>query len=100
MKVSTIALSTALLFLPHVVQANWLFLYGNPQNVDEGNGDQGCKAITNRAGTQFEWTRSWDSNCCVRLYRDSHCGQENGISCPDWTKIATQNVFGYEVTDC
>ena len=100
MKISTVAVSALLLVLPSCVNAGWLFIYGNPQNVDQGGSDQGCKAITNRAGTEFQWSRSFFSNCCIRLYRDSHCGQENGISCPDWTKIASQNVFGYRVTDC
>ena len=98
MKVSLLAVPI-LLVLPSV-HAGWLFQYGNPTSVDTGNGDQKCKSITNKAGTDFSWHRSFFSNCCIRLYRDSHCGQQDGISCPDWSKTASQNVFSYEVTDC
>jgi len=95
MKVSILLIAV----LP-AAQAGWLFSWGNPESVDTGSGNQQCKKITNRVGTEFSWHRSFFSNCCVRLYRDDHCGQQNGISCPDWTKVADQNVYSYKVTDC
>ena len=99
MKISLIVLPIVMAVMPSV-HAGWSFIYGNPKNVDSGKGNQGCKAITNRAGTEFKWDRSFFSDCCIHLYKDNHCGQQVGISCPDWSKTASQNLFSYRVTDC
>lgn len=99
MKISLIVFPAIMALMPSV-HAGWSFIYGSPKDVDSGDGDQGCKAITNKAGTDFQWHRSFWSNCCIHMYKDNHCGQQVGISCPDWSKTSSQNLYSYRVTDC
>lgn len=83
----------------------WTYTWRNSLSqatVASGTGNTGCKGISHAGGKEFSWDRGhwwWDS-CCISLYRDGSCGSRNGYSCDDWTKVSSEGISSYKVTDC
>jgi hypothetical protein len=92
---------TVLLALSPAVSA-WSFTYGpdGAQGVGSGSANQGCKGIYHPSGATFEWDRGFFEDCCIHLYGDGNCQAQVGLSCPDWEKTASQDLWSYKVTDC
>ena len=84
--------------------AGWTFTWRQPNgtpHVVTALEDKGCTVIDHGKGKEFDWTRSFESDCCIRLWTNPHCsGDMAGFSCPSWKKDASVTLFSFEVTNC
>jgi hypothetical protein len=85
--------------LPAAVNSWTLELGGK---VFDGTGNRACSKATANAGSHLVWDRPFLSKCCLHLYSDTGCGNQNqnGYSCSDWEKDLGQNVKAFSVTNC
>jgi hypothetical protein len=99
------ALGLSAILLAQSAAGAWTWTWREPNNtphVVRGTGNKGCTGINHGRGKVFDWDRSSDSNCCIRMWTNGNCnGDTAGFSCSDWRNhVSSVDLLSYRVTNC
>ncbi|KAJ5480388.1 hypothetical protein N7530_005897 [Penicillium desertorum] len=70
----------------------WIFTTCSGQWDGENN--KGCTKSSCKAGDTIDWEATWGSDCVLRVYSDSSCGNQIGIASDDWNDHQLSKSMG------
>lgn len=95
MKLST---TTAIWLAFAAYASSWTL--GTPRQQFDGHDNFGCTAIKVDKGETIDWDVGVFSSCTLRIYDDSNCHVQIGISSWDWEKVLTRPMRAFDVRNC
>ncbi|KAJ7212589.1 hypothetical protein GGX14DRAFT_519438 [Mycena pura] len=68
--------------------------------IFDGTANKGCTHKSCNAGQHIEYDVGFLETCVLRLYSDTACKVENGISSKDWDHTLGQHIAAFTIGDC
>ncbi|KAJ7237234.1 hypothetical protein C8J57DRAFT_1727994 [Mycena rebaudengoi] len=68
--------------------------------IFDGTSNKGCTAKSCNAGQHINYDVGFFQSCVLRLYSDSKCKTETGISSKDWDHTLGQHIAAFDIRNC